>query len=195
MKHFHSLTAALTLALATAAVPAASAATIPATSAATVPGTPAATIPGTPAATMPGASAAGPAAYWLLVSLRDGADRQSPSIQGFPADDLPKITIKDGVFTVSSAARTVSYDATSIDRFRLTDTPEGLNFGPDVNRDGIVDVADIAAVIDVMASAPVSDASAATIPGASAAGPADVNADGQVDVADIAVIIDAMAAN
>ena len=188
MKHFHSLTAALTLALATATIPAASAATIPAT--------PAATIPATSAATIPGASAAGPAAYWLLVSLRDGAaDRQSPAIQGFPADDLPKITIKDGVFTVSSAARTVSYDATSIDRFRLTDTPEGLNFGPDVNRDGIVDVADIAAVIDVMASAPVSDASAATIPGASAAGPADVNADGQVDVADIAVIIDAMAAN
>ena len=187
MKHFHSLTAALTLALATATVPTASAATIPAI--------PAATVPGTPAATIPGASAAGPAAYWLLVSLRDGAaDRQSPAIQGFPADDLPKITIKDGVFTVSSAARTVSYDATSIDRFRLTDTPEGLNFGPDVNRDGIVDVADIAAVIDVMASAPVSDASAATIPGASAAGPADVNADGQVDVADIAVIIDAMAA-
>ena len=194
MKHFHSLTAALTLALATAAIPTASAATIPATSAATIPATSAATIPATPAATIPGASAAGPD-YWLLVSLRDGAaDRQAPAIQGFPADDLPKITIKDGVFTVSSEARTVSYDATSIDRFRLTDTPEGLTFGPDVNRDGIVDVADIAAVIDVMASAPVSDASAATIPGASAAGPADVNADGQVDVADIAVIIDAMAA-
>ena len=57
----------------------------------------------------------------------------------------------------------------------------------DVNGDGQVDVADIAAVIDRMA--------AATIPDASASGTADVNGDGQVDVADIATIIDQMAAN
>ena len=57
----------------------------------------------------------------------------------------------------------------------------------DVNGDGQVDVADIAAVIDRMA--------AATIPDASASGTADVNGDGQVDVADIAAIIDQMAAN
>ena len=46
-------------------------------------------------------------------------------------------------------------------------------------------MADIASIIDVMASA--------TIPGASAAGPADVNGDGTVDVADISTVISIMA--
>ena len=63
----------------------------------------------------------------------------------------------------------------------------------DVNADGTVDVADIASIIDVMASATIPGASAATIPGASAPGPADVNADGTVDVADIATVISIMA--
>ena len=86
----------------------------------------------------------------------------------------------------------------------------------DVNLDGIVDVADIAAIIDAMAaatpaSAPAASAPApaasvpeATIPGASAPGPLtapaasaqgnpDVNQDGIVDVADIAAVIDIMA--
>ena len=55
----------------------------------------------------------------------------------------------------------------------------------DVNRDGTVDVADIATIIDVMAK------------GASAFPEydADVNEDGTVDVADIASVIDVMAAN
>jgi Ca2+-binding EF-hand superfamily protein len=57
----------------------------------------------------------------------------------------------------------------------------------DANGDGTVDVADIATVISVMASA--------TTPDASALGTADVNGDGTVDVADIAAIIDTMAAN
>ncbi len=56
----------------------------------------------------------------------------------------------------------------------------------DVNGDNTVDVADIAAVIDIMSSG-------ATIPDTSAAGRADVNGDGAVDVADIATIIDIMA--
>ena len=55
----------------------------------------------------------------------------------------------------------------------------------DVNRDGTVDVADIATIIDVMAKGtsafPEYDA--------------DVNEDGTVDVADIASVIDVMAAN
>ena len=55
----------------------------------------------------------------------------------------------------------------------------------DVNLDGTVDVADIAAIIDIMAGA--------TVPGASASGNADVNGDGTVDVADIATVIDIMA--
>ena len=54
----------------------------------------------------------------------------------------------------------------------------------DVNGDGTVDVADIAAVIDAMAAAAT---------GTSASTPADVNGDGSIDVADIAAIIDIMA--
>ena len=55
----------------------------------------------------------------------------------------------------------------------------------DVNGDGNVDVADIAAVIDIMAGA--------ALPDGSPSGTADVNGDGNVDVADIAAIIDIMA--
>ena len=51
----------------------------------------------------------------------------------------------------------------------------------DVNRDGTVDVADISAVIDIMAGS--ADVSSAT---------ADINGDGTVDVADIAAIITRM---
>ena len=55
----------------------------------------------------------------------------------------------------------------------------------DVNGDGAIDVADIAAIIDVMAGT--------TVPGSSVPGNADVNADGAVDVADIAKVISLMA--
>ena len=54
----------------------------------------------------------------------------------------------------------------------------------DVNGDGSVDVADIAAIIDKMAGSSAVSASTA-----------DVNSDGSVDVADIAAVIDIMAAN
>ena len=56
----------------------------------------------------------------------------------------------------------------------------------DVNGDGAVDVADIAAIIDVMAGNP--NPSPLT-PNSSA----DVNGDGAVDVADIAAVISIMA--
>ena len=55
----------------------------------------------------------------------------------------------------------------------------------DVNRDGSVDVADIATIIDVMAKGE------SAFPDYNA----DVNDDGTVDVADIATVIDVMAAN
>jgi len=55
----------------------------------------------------------------------------------------------------------------------------------DVNGDGVVDVADIASVITVMASAPQ--------PGEASS--ADVNGDGTVDVADIATVITIMASS
>ena len=77
----------------------------------------------------------------------------------------------DGLWTlVSSSVFTVS---------------DGLK--GDVNLDGKVDVADIATIITVMASA--------TVPDASPSGTADVNGDGVVDVADIATVISIMAAN
>ena len=58
----------------------------------------------------------------------------------------------------------------------------------DVNGDGTVDVADISAIIDIMAGAP--NSSLLTPPSS-----ADVNNDGTVDVADISAVIDIMAAN
>ena len=64
--------------------------------------------------------------------------------------------------------------------FTISDSLKG-----DVNLDGKVDVADIATIIDVMASGSAGDSPAS----------ADVNGDGTVDVADIATVIDIMAAN
>ena len=63
----------------------------------------------------------------------------------------------------------------------------------DANGDGTVDVADISAIITIMATATTPDASATTIPDASASGPADVNGDGVIDVADISAVITIMA--
>lgn len=54
----------------------------------------------------------------------------------------------------------------------------------DVNGDYVVDVADIASIIDVMAGTPSEGAGS---------GYADVNGDGTVDVADVATVIDIMA--
>jgi len=64
----------------------------------------------------------------------------------------------------------------------FNDEPQG-----DVNGDNVVDVADIASVISVMASSTAPQSSTAP-------NPADVNGDGVVDVADIATIISEMAA-
>ncbi len=55
----------------------------------------------------------------------------------------------------------------------------------DVNGDGVVDVADIASIISVMAGS--------IVPGTSVSDAADVNGDGVVDVADIASVITIMA--
>jgi len=64
----------------------------------------------------------------------------------------------------------------------------------DVNGDGTVDVADIAAVISVMAGSTAPQSGSAPNPqSGSAPNPADVNGDGAVDVADIATIISIMA--
>ena len=66
------------------------------------------------------------------------------------------------------------------------EAPAEETINGDVNGDGSVDVADIAAIIDVMAGT--------IVPEASASGNADVNKDGNVDVADIAAVSDIMSA-
>ena len=60
------------------------------------------------------------------------------------------------------------------------------NLPGDVNGDGVVDVADIASIIDVMAD----NGQSSMVNGQSSA---DVNGDGIVDVADIASVITIMA--
>jgi len=64
----------------------------------------------------------------------------------------------------------------------------------DVNGDGTVDVADIAAIINVMANSTGSQSGSAPNPQSDTApNPADVNGDGTVDVADISTVIGIMA--
>jgi cell division GTPase FtsZ len=60
------------------------------------------------------------------------------------------------------------------------------NYRGDVNGDGVVDVADIATIIDIMAGNGQSSMG-------SGQQHADVNGDGTVDVADIAMVISIMA--
>lgn len=122
--------------------------------------------------------------YWLVLSMRDG------STAAHPYADRPTITIKNGLFTVKTATNTTDYPATSIDRFRLTDSYVEPRLNGDVNGDGSVDIADIAAVISVMAGeAPFPEGEAGS------EYEADVNGDGAVNVADIAAIISVMAAS
>ena len=121
-------------------------------------------------------------AYWLVISLRDG------TIEAVPFTDRPTITITGETFSVTSSARAIDYAATAVDRFRVADhyDAEHHALNADVNGDGSVDVADIAAIISVMARG-------AEPQSGSARNPADVNGDGAVDVADIASVISVMA--
>ena len=96
--------------------------------------------------------------------------------------DKPGVSMSGGIFTVKSAKTTVGYKATDILKFTLEDSSQKL--AGDVNGDGAIDVADISAVILVMARN-VTETNAEK---------ADVNGDGTVDVADIATIISIMAA-
>ena len=99
----------------------------------------------------------------------------SSSFRGTPTFDLPKLPAGMAWDTTALA------DKTGTLRIVEADTDPY-----DVNGDGQVDVADISAIIDVMAGASAT--------GASATVNADVNGDGTVDVADIASVISEMAA-
>ena len=101
----------------------------------------------------------------------------------FSSDTYNTATLYVPIGTIETYMATNGWkNFTTIIEKDFSEQPKG-----DVNGDGTVDVADIASVIDVMASA--------TTPGASATGKADVNGDGTVDVADISAIIDEMAAD
>ncbi len=113
---------------------------------------------------------------------------------------MPKTTQLDGryfdivgILTTEVLGDSVSYVISFTGPIVEVDKPYSGPVVGDVNNDGTVDVADISAIISVMAGATLPDASAATIPGASAAGRADVNGDGSVDVADISTVISIMA--
>ena len=96
--------------------------------------------------------------------------------------------ISDDVFSDYSSATLYvpkgtkgKYQATSAwNKFQKIEEKEMFVLKGDVNGDGAVDVADIGAVIDVMAKGTYESV-------------ADVNGDGAVDVADIGTIIDEMA--
>ena len=94
----------------------------------------------------------------------------SSSFRGTPVFDLPKLPAG------------MAWDTTGLaDKTGILRIVEGTSDPYDVNGDGTVDVADISAIIDVMA-------------GNSEYASADVNGDGAVDVADIAAVISEMAA-
>ncbi len=99
-------------------------------------------------------------------------------------DGLQSLTLEDcyferGCYWSDEHSAVYNHSGNPESRYISIKRGEGVLFG-DVNGDGIVDVADIASVINVMAgSANYKDA--------------DVNGDGSVDVADIATIINIMA--
>jgi hypothetical protein len=118
--------------------------------------------------------------YKLFVWTKDGEKN------GYLFADKPEITIEGNIFTVTSARTTMGYRAADIEKFTLEDasvTAEDMSFA-DVNGDGVVDVADIATIISVMAQGDKIEEQVIA---------ADVNGDGVVDVADIAAIISVMA--
>jgi hypothetical protein len=91
-------------------------------------------------------------------------------------DGTLKIGIKKETNEVSTS------DWVIMDNWKLFYLGESTSVKGDVNGDGAVNVADISAIIDVMA-------------GTSSIAAADVNGDGAVNVADISAVIDIMAAN
>ena len=118
----------------------------------------------------------------------------TPNANGSTAANLSSSPKRELEFTVEEAGNYVikfsnatgGYSEYLLLECRVNEVePEAIK--GDVNGDGQVDVADIAAVISVMAGSADSGSPADTT--------ADVNGDGEVDVADIAAIISIMAAN
>ena len=119
------------------------------------------------------------------------ATTATPNANGSTAASVTSAKLFELPFTVTTAGRYVisfqNQDAIGgFDEFLLLECslkevePEFIE--GDVNVDGTVDVADISAIISVMAGSETYDN-------------ADVNGDGAVDVADISSVISIMAAN
>ena len=106
-----------------------------------------------------------------------------------PLEDLANINTNEGKERVDDFVHLHVLKVNWNDNVRVTSAwlipkPKASITG-DVNGDGTVDVADISAIISVMAGA--------SVPDASASGTADVNGDGAVDVADVSAVITIMA--
>ena len=104
-----------------------------------------------------------------------------------PFEIVQEVFYNNGSFTSATLyvpkGTKAKYEATPAwNKFLKIEEIEVPGLKGDVNDDGAVDVADIGAVIDVMAKGTYESE-------------ADVNGDNAVDVADIGTIIDEMAAN
>ena len=125
--------------------------------------------------------------YWIDNGEKHTVNSYTPGVEAFTVsiDGLTegKHTFYDRIcYTGDPTAADATFSETVAVPFEIVS--QVTNIKGDVNGDGVVDVADIATVIDVMAGSVGADPVSAR---------ADVNEDGSVDVADIATIIDIMA--
>ena len=119
----------------------------------------------------------------------------TPNANGSTSANLASAVKRELEFTIGEGGNYVirfSDESGGFDEYLLLDCRlyemEKEEMRCDVNGDGVVDVADITAIISVMAN--MADPQSGSAPN-----PADVNGDGSVDVADISTVIASMAAN
>ena len=128
-----------------------------------------------------GTNASNRTSYWKEVAGKEYTEATATILDlDAPRDNPNAVT-----FTLDNVKDTVTFTNTGEQQcviLYLEYHYGGDSVKGDVNADGKVDVADIASIIDVMASNGQSPS-------------ADVNNDGRVDVADIATVIDIMAAS
>ena len=111
----------------------------------------------------------------------------------FATDGL-KLNVADNSLVATNAEDTTAFALADLTKMAFAKATDDTGMEADVNGDGIVDVADITAVITAMASSTEPQSGTAPNPqSGTAPNPADVNGDGQVDVADISTVISIMA--
>jgi len=113
----------------------------------------------------------------------------------FATDGL-KLNVADNSLVATNAEDTTAFALADLTKMAFAKATDDTGMEADVNGDGIVDVADITAVITAMASSTEPQSGTAPNPqSGTAPNPADVNGDGAVDVADISAVISVMASN